>query len=540
MKDYFVVAPGVDIWSSVGNGAATASEYGYLSGTSMATPYVSGTAAVIKGMWPTLTASQIADIIFDTADDIGAPGVDPIYGRGAVDITKALSPVGATIVAQFGKVAVQSNAVGTDAGVTSVTGAGNAQKSLVSGILSVAVRNSSVLKKAVLVDSFGRTFQSDLTKSTYNPGLDFTPYFMSSGFNTFTPFAYSGDGPLGQFAASGYAVDSVTPRLLSGQLLDTDQHRYDVRDLEVAAAIAPGVALNAGYNLDLAGRFNGYDLQASSAYDGLFLSGSALNSPYTSFTSGGSFIGTTVALAPDLHFQAGGSMLSPYRGEFQVPVFSYLAQIEGPQLQFDQRTAQSAMAGVDWDFASWGGLGVTASNTTEQHGVLGGVTSGALAMADSANTSALGASARVGFGDGWVTTVSYSQGVTQLDLKSNSLLTDADLLHSRAYGVAVAKHGLFADDDSLGLAVSRPIEVFAGHLGITAATGIDANGNLITSSANSSLVSGTPETDLELGYVTSFFDGALALQANAAWQMNVAGQGGTDSLAVLSRAKINF
>jgi hypothetical protein len=40
--------------------------------------------------------------------------------------------------------------------------------------------------------------------------------------------------------------------------------------------------------------------------------------------------------------------------------------------------------------------------------------------------------------------------------------------------------------------------------------------------------------------VTTFLDGALALQANAAYQLNTQGQNGTNSLAVVSRAKIKF
>jgi hypothetical protein len=172
--------------------------------------------------------------------------------------------------------------------------------------------------------------------------------------------------------------------------------------------------------------------------------------------------------------------------------------------------------------------------------MLGGLNSGALAIADGANTSAVGLSARIGFGSGWVTTFSYSEGITQLDLRSNSIATSSDTLHSRAYGVAIAKHGLFADNDSLGLAVSRPIQIYSGSLGLTAATGLDDFGNILTGSERVSLASGTPETDFEMGYVTTFFDGALALQANAAWQQNLAGQPGLNSLAVLSRAKINF
>ena len=49
-----------------------------------------------------------------------------------------------------------------------------------------------------------------------------------------------------------------------------------------------------------------------------------------------------------------------------------------------------------------------------------------------------------------------------------------------------------------------------------------------------------PESDFELGYVTTYLDGALALQANAAYQVNANGEQGQDAVSVLSRAKIRF
>jgi hypothetical protein len=55
------------------------------------------------------------------------------------------------------------------------------------------------------------------------------------------------------------------------------------------------------------------------------------------------------------------------------------------------------------------------------------------------------------------------------------------------------------------------------------------------------LVTGTaPESDIEFGYVTSFLGGSLALQANAAYQVNANGQRGENAVSVVSRAKINF
>jgi subtilisin family serine protease len=539
MMDYFVVAPGIDIWSSVGNGASTAGNYGYLSGTSMATPYVAGVAAVIKGQWPQLSSSQIASIIFQTADDLGAPGVDAVYGRGAVDITKAMGPVGTSIVATGGYLPGVTGSGGSGGSSSSVVGLAGAQTSLVSGPLSVAIHNSTLLQNAVVVDSFGRNFTANLTNATYNPGIDIVSAMLMSQFNSVTPFGVAMQGPIGNFSASGYTVDTTLPAGLSGQYVDTHQHQ--VQDLIIDDQLMPGVDLNIGYNLDMSGHFSEYDSQSSAAYSGLFLSAAAVNSPYAALTNGGSYLGSTIALADDMHMRFGESILDPQRPEYQVPEFSYLTQLEGPQSLYDMRQAQSTLAGVDWDFASWGGLGVVATQTAEQNGLLGGFNSGALAVAKSANTSSVGVSARVGFGDGWVTTFSYNEGITQLNLKTDALVSSADTLHSRAYGLAVAKHGLFDDDDSLGFALTRPLQVYSGGVNITAADGVDQNtGNFTIGHQFVSLASNTPETDVELGYVTTFMDGALALQANAGYQMNVAGLGGTNAVSLISRAKINF
>ena len=66
-------------------------------------------------------------------------------------------------------------------------------------------------------------------------------------------------------------------------------------------------------------------------------------------------------------------------------------------------------------------------------------------------------SARVGFGDGWVTTVAFNEGVTRLDLKPNWLMPGGNTVETQAGGLAVAKQGLFGDD-MLGFSVSRPLQ----------------------------------------------------------------------------------
>jgi thermitase len=82
--DVELAAAGVDVLSARRGG-------GYVreSGTSMATPHVSGAAALLWGAHPTATAAAIRAMLDTTVDDLGAPGRDPAYGFGVVDLAKA-------------------------------------------------------------------------------------------------------------------------------------------------------------------------------------------------------------------------------------------------------------------------------------------------------------------------------------------------------------------------------------------------------------------------------------------------------------------
>ncbi len=360
-----------------------------------------------------------------------------------------------------------------------------------------------------------------------------------SAFNAYSTFGFALSGPAGNIAAQGYSIDGAAPQFLASNFLIGDAHRTAVRDLEIVDQLTPGVDLEFGYGLTMAGRFGAYDGQ--SGMGALFLSAAALNSPYASLTNGGSAVSSRIALSDSVSVRFGQSFLDPLHPEYGIPAFSNDTPIWQSRLQIDPRRAQTSLAGVDWSFAPWGGFDLLATQTVEQNGMLGSFGSSALSVAKSASTTAAGVSAHVGFGDGWVTTFSYNAGITQLSLKPNaSAPSSSDTLQSRSYGFAVAKHGLFGDDDSLGIAVSRPLQVYAGGIGLSAADGIGTAGNWKIGHEFDSLTGAAPETDLELGYVTTFMDGALALQTNAGYQMNVPGLGGTSSLSVISRARINF
>jgi serine protease AprX len=72
-----VSAPGVEITSTKLNGG-----YQLNSGTSMATPAVSGNVALLIQANPNLTHAQIKDILEKSSIDLGLTGKDPLYGSG--------------------------------------------------------------------------------------------------------------------------------------------------------------------------------------------------------------------------------------------------------------------------------------------------------------------------------------------------------------------------------------------------------------------------------------------------------------------------
>jgi subtilisin family serine protease len=89
-----VSAPGVKILSTFPTykNAIGMLNYGKISGTSMATPYVSGLAGLVRATFPNLDANATRAKIEKSADDLGEKDFDVHYGWGRVNVAKALAP----------------------------------------------------------------------------------------------------------------------------------------------------------------------------------------------------------------------------------------------------------------------------------------------------------------------------------------------------------------------------------------------------------------------------------------------------------------
>jgi hypothetical protein len=115
-----------------------------ISGTSFSAPQVAGAVALLKQAFPSLDGDEIVSLLFETAQDVGAAGVDDVYGWGILDIHEAFQPQGTLTLPGAGLAPLSLG----DSGATGSPAMGDA--------LTTASLH------AVILDKYDRAFDYDL------------------------------------------------------------------------------------------------------------------------------------------------------------------------------------------------------------------------------------------------------------------------------------------------------------------------------------------------------------------------------------------
>jgi hypothetical protein len=105
----YLTAPGDRIITGCDNGVCDT-----VSGTSLASPAIAGAMALLLQAFPNMSGRAVVDLLWKTADDLGATGTDIVYGRGALNLARAFQPVGTLAV---------SSISGSSVGITGAPGA---------------------------------------------------------------------------------------------------------------------------------------------------------------------------------------------------------------------------------------------------------------------------------------------------------------------------------------------------------------------------------------------------------------------------------
>lgn len=434
------------------------------SGTSYAAPAVAGTVALLAQAFPNLTSAQIVDLILKSARDLGATGVDSVYGYGLVDIASAFSARGSTSVA------------GTLAPVSLTD----------NGTLSAPMGDASLTGlSTVFQDVYGRAYRADLA-GTFNR-------------------AHSGGGlwsalnPQGQTAGMGFGETGIALSI-SGDVRHGQPGPLALtsRDQQTARAMAGWVVSRLSRDTSFA---MGFARSSGALIDQMALRKA---SQFLLAEAAGSNFGfrSTQGYSGAIRHEIGDFGLSVGWDKGNALVWS-----QALRHRYDRLPYTAASVSLDRRFGPME-LGLTAAQLDERETVLG-ARFGALFGRPGATTRFLSANVSLDAPSGWTLRGQWRQGWTRIG--AGGVRPSSDHLMSTAWSFDATRDDLFARGDSFGVRLAQPLRVESGGLGLD----LPITWDYATSSADTALqrVSLAPkgrELDAEMRYALPLWAGSLS------------------------------
>ncbi len=442
------------------------------SGTSFSAPVISGAVALLAQAFPNLTGTQIVDILFRSADDLGAAGIDSEFGVGALNLARAFAPQGATSLAGSA-IPVSLTATGTTSAPI-----GDAAKTGLS---------------AVILDSFGRAYEADvganLRRAPIAPRL-------AQGLGIGTRAFSFNNGPV----AVSLSVAQAAPRGGADRLLLSGTQTQQARALagQIVAQLGP---------------------KTSVAF-GISQSGLALAKDYREQRAYGFLVGR--AATRDWGFEANansGIALSQRISGFDV---SLAAETGATRFFANELRLRPQNQGFGYGAVSLGvhrplgrlSVGAHATMLRERETLLGTKLT-PLYGADGATSLFADANISLTLPQNWELRAAWRQGWTRL--AAGGARQSTDQLKTSAWSFDVARDALFDARDSLALRIAQPLRVNAGGLNLTLPIGFDyATGTASFGTTHLNLAPDGREVDVEAIYSTPLWGGALS--ANLFWR----------------------
>jgi subtilisin family serine protease len=183
-------APGTSITTTDNSGG-----YSTWQGTSFSSPLSAGVAALVMSARPDLSGAQVQSLLYSTAVDLGAAGLDPVFGYGRVNAAAAVQ-------------AAASFVAPADTTAPTVSLAAPLGGSTVSGLVPVTVNaadNVGVARVDLLVN--GTVVATD-TGAPFSFSWDSTG--VANGKASLSAVAYDAAGNAGSAPAVSVNVSNVT------------------------------------------------------------------------------------------------------------------------------------------------------------------------------------------------------------------------------------------------------------------------------------------------------------------------------------------
>ena len=420
-KNWCMAAPGDGIYSTVAvDDNNYASNYGTMSGTSMADPHVAGAAAVLRGKWPSKNAAQIVTILYDTATDLGAAGIDDIYGRGLLNLDNAL----------FAQ------------GVLTISTASGASYSLEESSIQVASNMGNSLNGLLGMSVF------DKYKRDYSFDMNGVIHYASES------------GLVDELNYSDTNYSSAIDDLQLSVNLQDNSAKMTTQLNEVNV----GFAHNTLYNSE---NISGFSKQYS-LFDNAYLSqlkGSssiqiAKDNATLELLSGYWDADNEQAIK-----EVGVSFLNDFNDDFYIKArLSYLEEDETFLSNYFSNAYKTGKAKTH-------ALSLTSS------------------LKPTANLNII---------------AQYSQGNTQVDSLSDSVIRDISLLKSQYYSATVLNKNVYFDNDALFFSLKHPLQITQGSLNLSLADGLNADDSISFVDRRIPITASALSNEMSLGYTANY------------------------------------
>jgi hypothetical protein len=465
IRQFFVVAPGRSIVSDAPNDSLAT-----MSGTSMATPHVTGAVALLQGKWPHLLNDPVgtASIIKQTATDLGAKGVDSTYGWGLLNVPKAMQPVGETVIAT---------------GQT-VQGGGTSTQSSKPAWQTKSVPKSSAATAAlsgiVAFDDFGRDFELDLSGATEVAASPVTIEDRLGALSLALDFEPSAGQQFGAFQL-GFQASVDTPNHEGFQVASLVGEDIDLKVGQGASRLyfeANEVNVTGGEPQSVGRRMMFGLNEAGEAFDeGSFADGTLA---LTDTVSIGAFFASSESfVSEDVH------------GGIAAALISTAGQPEAEMMGFE------ASYQLEPDVA----LGFAYGRLVEQDRLLGVQSSGAFALSDTSTTQTFGMSLSLALTDQWSAVLFYDYALIDASAPSSSLYQDVDGWTGQKFGATFAYDRPFTGTDRLSFTLMQPLHVYAGDGTVKVPVGRDVAGNVLYENRGYSVDSDAVPLEFAMSYV---------------------------------------
>ena len=463
-----LVAPGVGI-ATTKNGASSATSTTSVSGTSVSAPHVSGALALLVQLYPnayTADPSSIMIFMLDGADDLGAAGVDSVYGHGLLDVDGAIQ----TAIAAITAAAVPLPSGGTASLVDSSL--------LLGPAFGDALAGNALLDRAIAVITLSdgdHPYMARLDDRVAAVARSFGLEALLAARDTRTYGLPIGDG-----MSLAMAVAGGPDRFAGSFAPGPDRPGGEVHAMQFSGSLGESTDVRLGFDVTAASQLDTGPIAAEAGT--LFWSPGETMNPLPRLAGSGSGFSVDQALGGSTTLSLGlfdGEMADAFGGG-------------GSGTMLGQ-------AGLTRTFASGGALRLDIGVLDESAAFLGSQGAGAFTTDDGAVTHSLTLSGALPLGRRLELLGSVTMAATEMDATAG-VLGEWSTVRSNAFAVGVVARDVLDDGDRLGLLVGQPLRVYAAHATVRVPVALTDTGEVVHASERVDLTPSGREIDLQLAY----------------------------------------